>query len=145
MSGCGTKVVSLTENDVVMKRLVVLLIFISSVHTAFAYISGIAIQTEKNSTFQVYINGKLHTAQPKSFLRIKSNPGLYHLTVKVLNPHDKEWYVLRKDVRVTKGYEFYYQVDFSKGKRPVLQLVKRYPVYSHYFLNPALYNKHPTS
>ena len=128
-----------------MKRWIVMFILVASVHSAFAYISGIAIQTDKNSTLQVYINGKLRTAQPKSFVRIKSNPGLYHVMVKVLNPNDKEWYVLRKDVRVTKGYEFYYKVDFSKGKRPVLKLVKRYPVYSHYFLNPALYNKRPTT
>jgi hypothetical protein len=132
------------EKEVVMKRWIVIFILIASVNSAFAYNSGIAIQTDKNSKFQVYINGKLRTAQPKSFVRIKSNPGLYHVMVKVLNPYDKEWYMMRKDVRVTKGYEFYYKVDFSKGKRPVLQLVKRYPVYSHYFLNPALYNKHPT-
>lgn len=129
-----------------MKRLIlVALFFIGFVQSSFAYSSGIAIQTDKNSTFQLYVNDKLYTAQPKSFVRVKSNPGLYHVKIKVLNPHDKEWYVLRKDVRVTKGYEFYYKVDFSKGKRPVLRLVKRYPVYSRYFSNPALYNKHPVS
>ncbi len=128
-----------------MKRLILLVVLAAFSHTAFAYISGIAIQTEKNSSMEVYVNGKLRTAQSQSFVRIKSNPGLYKVMVKVLNPHDKEWYVLRKDVRVTKGYEFYYKVDFSHGKRPVLQLVKRYPVYSHYFLNPNLYNKHPVS
>jgi hypothetical protein len=67
------------------------------------------------------------------------------VTLKVLNPHDKEWYVLRKDIQVTKGYEFYYKVNFSKGKRPVLMLIKRYPVYSKYFVDPSLYNKHPVS
>jgi hypothetical protein len=130
-------------NGVVMKRLIILFTLIACTQSAFAYISGIAIQTEKNSSMQVYVNGKLRSSPSKSFVRIKSNPGLYRIMIKVLNPNDKEWYVLRKDVRVTKGYEFYYQVDFSKGKRPVLQLVKRYPVYSKYFLNPALYNKHP--
>lgn len=126
-----------------MKRLIVVLILVAIANSVFAYTSGFAIQTEKNSSFQVYVNGKLRTAQPKTFVRLKSNPGLYHVKIKVLNPHDKEWYVLRKDVRVTKGYEFYYKVDFSKGKRPVLQFVKRYPVYTRYFSNPALYNKHP--
>jgi hypothetical protein len=139
------KVASLSKNNGVMMRWVIVLILVVSVQPAFAYISGIAIQTEKNSTLQVYINGKLRTGQPKSFVRIKSNPGLYHVMVKVLNPNDKEWYVLRRDVRVTKGYEFYYKVDFSKGKRPVLQLVKRYPVYSRYFLNTRLYNAHPVT
>lgn len=127
-----------------MKRLIVVaLLLVGSIQSSFAYISGFAIQTDKNSTFQVYVNGRLQSGQPKSFVRIKSNPGMYHVKVKVLNPHDKEWYILRKDIRVTKGYEFYYKVDFSKGKRPVLQLVKRYPVYSRYFSNPSLYNKHP--
>lgn len=127
-----------------MKRgIVIALLLVGSWQCALAYTSGFAIQTEKNSRFQVYVNGKLRTTQPKSFVRLKSNPGLYHVKIKVLNPNDKEWYVLRKDVRVTKGYEFYYKVDFSRGKRPVLQLVKRYPVYSRYFSNPALYNKHP--
>jgi hypothetical protein len=110
--------------------------------SASAYISGIAIQTEKNSSMQVYVNGKLRTSQAKSFVRIKGNPGLYHVMVKVLNPYDKEWYLVRKDVRVDKGYEFYYKVNFSKGKRPVLELIRRYPVYSNYFLNSSLYNRH---
>lgn len=126
-----------------MKQLIIFFVLIAFTQSAFAYISGISIQTAKNSSIQVYVNGKLKSSQSKSFVRIKSNPGLFHVMVKVLNPHDKEWYVLRKDVRVTKGYEFYYKIDFSQGKRPVLQLVKRYPVYSHYFLNPGLYNKHP--
>jgi len=123
--------------------LVLVLMMAASVHSVSAYISGIAIQTEKNSTMQVYVNGKLRTSQAMSFVRIKGNPGLYHITVKVLNPHDKVWYVLRKDVLVDKGYEFYYKVNSSKGRRPVLELVRRYPVYSNYFLNPSLYNKHP--
>lgn len=129
-----------------MKKLVLMLMIVfAGVHYASAYISGIAIQTDKNSSMQVYINGKLRTSGTTSFVRIKGNPGLYHITIKVLNPHDKEWYVVRKDVRVDKGYEFYYKVNFLKGKRPVLDLIRRYPVYSHYFLNPSLYNKHPVS
>ncbi len=94
---------------------------------------------------QVYVNGKLRTTEAKSFLRIKGNPGLYHITIKVLNPHDKIWYVVRKDVRVDKGYEFYFKVISSRGKRPVLELVRRYPIFSNYFLNPSLYNKHYVS
>ncbi|MFZ2906741.1 MAG: hypothetical protein WAZ98_11105 [Cyclobacteriaceae bacterium] len=124
----------------------VIFIFLAAITTsASAYISGIAIQTEKNSSMQVYVNGKLRTSQAKSFVRIKGNPGLYRIAIKVLNPHDKEWYVVRKDILVEKGYEFYYRVNFQKGKRPVIELVRRYPVYSNYFLNPTLYNKHPIS
>lgn len=125
-----------------MRWLVLILIMIACQGSAEAYISGIAIQTEKNSTMQVYVNGKLRTSQAMSFFRVKGNPGLYHITVKVLNPHDKVWYVLRKDVRVDKGYEFYYRVNSSKGRRPVLKLIRRYPIYSNYFLNPSLYNRH---
>ena len=94
---------------------------------------------------QVYVNGKLRNSEAMSFVRVTGHPGLYHIMVKVLNPLDKVWYVLRKDVRVDKGYEFYYKINFSKGRRPVLELTKRYPVYSKYFLHPSLYNKHPVT
>ncbi|MCU0397094.1 MAG: hypothetical protein MUC73_03225 [Cyclobacteriaceae bacterium] len=125
-----------------MKRLgLIALLFISSV-SLFGYSSTIAIQTEKNSAMQVYVNGKLYNKQPNSFVRIK---GLFKLQVKVLNPYDKEWYMVRKDVRIEKGFEFYYKVEFAEGKRPQLKAIRRYPVYTHYFLNPALYYKHPTS
>ena len=126
-------------------RWLVLILIIASGHSVSAYISGIAIRTEKNSSMQVYVNGRLRTSEAKSFVRIKGNPGLYHITVKVLNPHDKVWYVLRKDVRVDKGYEFYYQVNFTKYRRPFLELIKRYPVYSNYFLNLSLFNRHPVT
>jgi hypothetical protein len=128
-----------------MKKLmvvVVLAIMSSSVH---AYISGIAIQTEKSSNMQVYVNGKLYNKTPEKFVRIKSKPGLFHVEVKVLNPYDKNWYVVRKDIKVEKGYEFYYKMVFAKGKRPQIQEIRRYPVYTKYFLNPTLYNKHPIS
>jgi hypothetical protein len=65
--------------------------------------------------------------------------------VKVLNPYDKTWYVVRKDIQVEKGFEFYYKMVFAKGRKPQIQEVRRYPVYTKYFLNPTLYNKHPIS
>lgn len=120
-----------------------LLIFIS--HHSDAYISGIAIQSEKNSNMQVYVNGKLFNKEPGNFVRIKSKPGLFHVKVKVLNPHDHIYYVIKKDIRVEKGYEFFYRMVFAKGKKPVIQEIRRYPVYSKYFLNPLLYNKYPST
>lgn len=126
------------------KIVVVVLLAVVSFH-AEAYISGIAIQTDKSSNIQVYVNGKLYNKTPEKFVRIKSKPGLFHVDVKVLNPYDKTWYVVRKDIRVEKGYEFFYRMVFAKGKRPQIQEVKRYPVYTRYFLNPMLYNRHPIS
>ena len=120
-----------------------LLIVIS--YNANAYISGIAIQTEKSSNMQVYVNGKLYNKQPGKFVRIKSLPGLFHVEVKVLNPYDKRWYIVRKDITVDKGFEMYYKVIFTKGKSPQLNEIRKYPVYSRYFLNPTLYNQHPIS
>ncbi len=128
-----------------MKRLMLSFVLISVALSASAYSSTIAIQTDKSSSMQVYVNGKLFNKVPEKFVRIKSNPGLFKIEVKVLNPYDKEWYMIRKDVRVEKGFEFYYKIEFAEGKRPELKALKRYPVYSHYFLNPALYHKHPTS
>jgi hypothetical protein len=125
--------------------LVLIALFLYSFNPVSAYFSAIAIQTEKNSTLQVFVNGKLFNKQPENFVRIKSKPGIFHIQVKVLNPHDKEWYMVRKDVRVEKGYEFYYKILFTAGKHPRLIAIKRYPVYSKFFLNPRLYNTHPIS
>jgi hypothetical protein len=112
---------------------------------SFGYISGIAIQTEKHSQIQVYVNGKLYNKKADNFVRIKSQPGLFHIDVKVFNPLDKKWYMVKNDIRVEKGMEFYYKIVFKKGQHPKLIEVRRYPVYSQYFLNPALYNRHPVS
>ena len=108
-----------------------------------AYDSGIAVQVENGATMQVYVNGKLYTKQPGKYLRVRSTPGLFHLEVKVLNPWNKKWYVLKKDIRVEKGYEFQYKVVFVNKFTPELRQVKKYPMYSKYFLNNNLYNKHP--
>jgi hypothetical protein len=128
-----------------MKSLLLGAVLVVISYNANAYISGIAIQAEKSCNMQVYVNGKLFNKEPGNFVRIKSKPGLFHVKVKVLNPYDNIYYVVRKDIRVEKGYEFYYRMVFLKGKRPVIQEVKRYPVYSKYFLNPVLYNRHPTA
>jgi hypothetical protein len=126
-----------------MKTVVVAILFAALSSPAFAYISGIAIQTEKTSNMQVYVNGKLYNKQLSKFVRIRSLPGLFHIEVKVLNPYDHNWYLVRKDIKVDSGYEFYYKMIFAKGKKPQIQAMKKYPVYSRYFLNPILYNRHP--
>ncbi|HEX5171087.1 MAG TPA: hypothetical protein VFW11_18050 [Cyclobacteriaceae bacterium] len=128
-----------------MKSAAVVLFFLVQYTSSFGYISGIAIQTEKSSNMQVFVNGKLYNKVPGNFVRVKSQPGLFHVEVKVLNPHNKTWYLVRKDIRVEKGLEFYYKVVFMKGQRPQLIEIKRCPVFSQYFLNPSLYNRHPVS
>jgi hypothetical protein len=120
-----------------------LVLIFAAATDCFAYISGIAIQSEQSSNMSVYVNGKLYNKQPGRFVRIKSTPGLFHIQVKVFNPYDRIWYLVRKDIKAEKGYEQVYNVIFSPGKKPQLQAGRRYPVYSKYFLNPALYNKHP--
>jgi hypothetical protein len=127
-----------------MKRWTLVVVLAISAFQVRASLSAIAIQTEKNSAMQVYLNGKLCNTAAKSFVRVKGNPGLYRLELKVLNPHDKIWYMVRKDVKVEKGYEFHYKVIFPKDKRPMLELVKRYPVFSNYF-NPASAYKNPVT
>jgi hypothetical protein len=127
------------------KAVAVIVMTIISCSSVFAYISGIAIQTDKSSNMQVYVNGKLYNKNPEKFVRIKSLPGLFHVRVKVLNPYDKNWYIVRKDIKVVKGFEYYYKMVFAKGKTPQIVATKKYPVYSKYFLNPILYNKHPIS
>jgi hypothetical protein len=129
-----------------MKKVIAaLLMAILSSTSLYAYISGIAIQTDHGSNIQVYVNGKLYNKQPENFVRIKSLPGLFHVKVKVLNPYDKNWYIVKKDIKVEKGFEYYYKMIFVKGGQPKIQAIKRYPVYSKYFLNPVLYNRHPVT
>lgn len=127
-----------------MKSLILVLVLASS-SILYAYDSGIAVQTEKGTTMQVYVNGKLYNKQPGKYVRVRSTPGLFHLEVKVLNPWNKQWYIVRKDIHVDKGYEFQYKVVFINRTKPELREIKKYPVYSRYYLNMGLYNKHPVS
>jgi hypothetical protein len=129
-----------------MKTLLpVLLLLIGASTCAFAYDSGIAIQTDDQTGILVSVNGKLYNKQPGKVVRVRSMPGLFHLEVKVLNPWNKQWYIVRKDVRVQKGFEFQYKVVFVNKLKPQIIEVKKYPIYSKYFLNPNLYNRHPVS
>ena len=127
-----------------MKYFVLFFLMMGSAY-AMAYDSGIAIQTDKGARIQVTINGKAYNKQTGNFVRVRSSPGLFHLQVKVLNPYDKQWYIVRKDVRTEKGFEFQYKVVFTNKQKPTLVEVKRNPVYSKYFLNPVLYNRHPVA
>lgn len=126
-----------------MKKLIMLTLFLSISAFSFGYISGIAIKTEQKTEMKVYVNGKLVSSE--NFVRIKGKPGMYHIEVKVLNPYDRVWYLLRKDVRAEKGIEFLYQVEFSRMTKPKMSIVKSYPIYSKYFLKPALYSTNPIS
>jgi hypothetical protein len=129
-----------------MKTLLpVLLLLIGASTSVFAYDSGIAIQTEDRTGILVSVNGKLYNKQPGKVVRVRSASGLFHLEVKVLNPWNKQWYIVRKDVRVEKGFEFQYKVVFVNKLKPQIIEVKKYPIYSKYFLNPILYNKHPVT
>ena len=94
---------------------------------------------------QVYVNGKLYNKKPEKFVRVRSTQGLFHLEVKVLNPWNKEWYMVRKDIQVEKGFEFQYKIVFVNRLKPTLVEIRKYPVYTKYFLNPSLYNRHPVS
>lgn len=125
-----------------MKTLLFMLLMAGST-AVFAYDSGIAVQTDKSTTMKVYVNGKLISKQTGHYIRTRSTPGLFHLEVKVLNPWNQQWYVAKKDVRVDKGFEFQYRIVFVNRTWPELREIKRYPVYSKYYLYPNLYNRHP--
>jgi hypothetical protein len=127
-----------------MKLIGCVLVFAFISTSCAAYISGIAIQSEKGSNIQVFVNGKLYNKRPEKFVRIRSTPGLFHIELRVFNTYFREWQVVKKDVRLKKGYDTYYRVVFVNHKAALLE-VKRYPIYSKYFSNPALYNRHPVS
>ena len=128
-----------------MKKLIFFVFFLSVTAMSYGYISGIAIKTDMKTEMKVYVNGKLVNNRSENFVRIKGKPGIYHIEVKVLNPYDRIWYLLRKDVRAEKGIEFLYEVELNRMEKPRMHIVNSYPVYTKYFLNPVLYNKHPIS
>lgn len=127
-----------------MKKYGLLLIVMLMSASVWAYDSGIALVTDKGSNMQVYVNGKLYNKNPGKFVRVRSTAGVFHVEVKVMNPQNKKWYSARKDIRAQKGFELQYKVVFVNS-RPQLLEVKKYPIYSRYFMNPMLYNKHYTS
>lgn len=112
--------------------------------SCYGYLSGIAIENNAGSSMQVFINGKLCSKKTDKFVRVRSSPGLLHVELRVFNTFVKQWQVVRKDVLLTRGYDSYFKLAFI-NRRPVLIETKKYPVYSRYFLNNALYNKHPIS
>ena len=107
----------------------------------FAYTSGIAISSDKSVVVQVFVNGKLYNKTPSHFIRIKSTEGLFHLRVKILNVRDHTWQEINQSVSISKGFEYQYTVVQKEGKMPELSHVKRYPIYSRYFLDYALYTR----
>ena len=123
--------------------LIFFLLMISSFQL-FGYDSGIAVVTEKGSHMQVYVNGKLYNKNPGSFVRVKSTPGLFHVEVRIMDTNTRKWYTVKKDIRAEKGFELKYKVVFRNSKPELVELQK-YPIYSKYFLNPSLYNKHSVS
>jgi hypothetical protein len=127
------------------KKGILLMILVVMLHLpVWAYDSGIALVTDNGMNMQVFVNGKLYNKYPGKYVRVRSTPGLFHIEVRVMNPRDKRWYSVRKDIRAQKGFELQYKVVFINSK-PQLIDEKKHPIYSRYFLNPTLYNKHPIS
>jgi hypothetical protein len=92
----------------------------------------------------VYVNGKLYNQKADRLIRVRSQSGLFHLEIKVYHPDSRKWYSLTTDIRTERGIECCYSVQWTNGI-PRLTPRGRYPIYSRYFLNPSLYNKHPVS
>ncbi|HLT73582.1 MAG TPA: hypothetical protein VKZ68_00810, partial [Ohtaekwangia sp.] len=109
-----------------MKKAYLLLVLIFAVSAKiYAYDSGIALSTEKGVSMQVYVNGKLYNREPGKFVRVRSTPGIFNIEVRVLNPSNKKWYSVKKEVRAQKGFELQYKVVFVNSK-PELVEVKKY-------------------
>lgn len=118
-----------------------LLVFVLASLASYSYDSGIALTTEKGYSMQVYVNGKLFNKEPGKFVRVRSTPGLFHVEVRLYNAADKKWYFLKKEIRAEKGFELQYKISFVNSEPQMIE-VQKYPVYSKYFLNPSLYNRH---
>ncbi len=120
--------------------IIVLVLFICT--KAQAYTSGIAISAvRKSELVQVFVNGKLYNKTPSNFIRIKSTQGTFHLRVKILNIHTRERQEIVQTIKISKGFEYYYEIKYEQGKAPKLIQMKRYPIYSRYFLDYGLYTR----
>ncbi len=109
---------------------------------AQAYTSGIAISAvRKSELVQVFVNGKLYNKTPTNFIRIKSTQGTFHLRVKILNIQTRQSQEIVQTIKISKGFEYYYEIKYEQGKAPKLIQMKRYPIYSRYFLDYGLYTR----
>jgi hypothetical protein len=124
-----------------MKRWAFLLFLVAAATSLLAYTSGIAISSDKSVLVQVFVNGKLYNKLPSNFIRIKSTEGLFHLRVKVHDVSNHTWKQISQSVRIVKGFEYQYTIVYNHRKEPTLHQVRRYPIYSRYFLNYALYTR----
>lgn len=115
------------------------------VQSASAYTSGMAFSSDKSVVVQVFVNGKLYNKVPSHFIRIKSTEGLFHLRVKILNMRTHTWKEINRSVRITKGFEYQFTVVQKEGFQPELKQMKRYPIYTKYFLDYTLYTRGSTS
>jgi hypothetical protein len=128
-----------------MKTLGSIFLLIMIPFASFAYDGVIAVQSDKNVSMQVFVNGKLHNKQEAKMVRVLGTTGYYHLEVRVLNPWNKKWYTAKRTVNVERGIETHYKVVFINKTKPELVPVNKYPAYSKYYLNPSLYSKSPVS
>jgi hypothetical protein len=128
-----------------MKRVVAVVLLVVCCHWATAYTSGMAFISDKSVVMQVYVNGKLYNKNASNFIRIKSTEGLFHLRVKILNLKDRTWHEITQSIRISKGFEYQFSVVRKEGKKLELHQIKRYPVYSRYFLDYTLYTHSTTS
>ncbi|NBP67388.1 MAG: hypothetical protein EBR30_04365 [Cytophagia bacterium] len=121
--------------------LIVFLIFVFSI-AVHAYTSGIAISAvRKSEVVQVFVNGKLYNKTPSNFIRIKSTQGTFHLRVRILDIHTRQKQEVVQTIRISKGFEYYYEIKHTEGKLPKLIQIRRYPIYSRYFLDYGLYTR----
>ncbi len=110
--------------------------------TVHAYTSGIAISTvRKSEVVQVFVNGKLYNKTPSNFIRIKSTQGTFHLRVRILDIHTRQKHEIVQTIIISKGFEYYYEIKHAEGKVPKLIQIRRYPIYSRYFLDYGLYTR----
>ncbi len=126
-----------------MKKGVVIIFLVLFICTkAQAYTSGIAISSvRKSEVVQVFVNGKLYNKTPSNFIRIKSTQGTFHLRVKILDIHTRQRQEIVQTIKISKGFEYYYEVKQEVGEVPKLIQMRRYPIYSRYFLDYGLYTR----
>ena len=124
-----------------MKVIFSIAMWIFCIQTMYGYQSAFAIHSGSFSQMQVAVNGKIWTNQTPSFVRVKSKPGLFHLEVKIFDPEQKIWHLIKKEILVKKGWENHFRIVFAPSGEPVLEEWKKYPVFKIHYIYPHSYIK----
>ncbi len=92
----------------------------------------------KETSIQVYLNGKLINQSPLDEVRTKSRSGCNSIVVKVVEKSTGLSFYVQKDINIESGYEVYLKIKVDECGPEIIQ-APRYPLFSNYLYNKNRY------